>query len=61
VANSPFALAYGPAAGPVCHLTRGVLERLAEAALGGPAAAVETTCAAAGAPVCRCAARRSDR
>lgn len=58
VRHSPFAEAYGPAPGPVCHLTRGVLERLAEAALGGPVAARETACAAAGAPACRFEARR---
>lgn len=59
VANSPFAAAYGPAPGPVCHLTRGVLERLAELVLGGPAAVGETACAAAGAPRCRFEARRA--
>ena len=53
VSDSPFAAAYGPAGGPVCHLTRGVLERLAELAFGGPAAVRETACAAAGAPRCR--------
>ena len=57
VESSPFAEAYGPAAGPVCHLTRGVLERLAELALGRPVAAVETACVAAGAPACRFEAR----
>jgi divinyl protochlorophyllide a 8-vinyl-reductase len=58
VHDSPFARAYGPAPGPVCHLTRGVLERLAELALGAPAAARETACAAAGAAACRFEARR---
>ena len=53
VSDSPFAAAYGPAGGPVCHLTRGVLERLAELAFGGPAAVRETACGAAGAPRCR--------
>ncbi|HBH04965.1 MAG TPA: hypothetical protein DDZ42_24160 [Candidatus Rokubacteria bacterium] len=57
VEHSPLAEAYGPAAGPVCHLTRGVVERLAELALGRPAAAVETACAAVGAPACRFEAR----
>lgn len=58
VSDSPFASAYGPARGPVCHLTRGVLERLAEVALGGPAAVREIACAAAGAARCRFEARR---
>jgi predicted hydrocarbon binding protein len=57
VQNSPFAKAYGAAATPVCHLTRGVLERLAELALGAPAVATETACVATGAPACRFAAR----
>ncbi len=59
VRDSPFAAAYGAAAAPVCHLTCGVLERLAELALGGPAAVAETACAAAGAPLCRFEARRA--
>ena len=53
VRNSPFALAYGAAEAPVCHLTRGVLERLAERVLGAPAAATETACVATGASLCR--------
>src|SRR5437016_4154961 len=57
VRNSPFARAYGAAVTPVCHLTRGVLERLAEVALGAPAVATETACAATGAPACRFVAR----
>jgi len=57
VRNSPFARAYGAAVTPVCHLTRGVLERLAEVALGAPAVATETACAANGAPACRFVAR----
>jgi predicted hydrocarbon binding protein len=57
VQNSPFALAYGAAAAPVCHLTRGVLEGLAELALGAPAVATETACVATGASLCRFAAR----
>ena len=61
VEGSPFAEAYGPAAGPVCHLTRGVLERLAELVFAAPATAVETACAAAGAPVCRFEARTRPR
>ena len=57
VRNSPFALAYGAAEAPVCHLTRGVLERLAERVLGAPAVATETACVATGASFCRFAAR----
>lgn len=57
VRNSPLAQAYGAAAGPVCHLTRGVLERLAEVAFGRAAVATETACVATGAPACRFEAR----
>jgi predicted hydrocarbon binding protein len=53
VAGSPFARAYGAAATPVCHLTRGVLEALASVVLEGPAPMVETACAAMGAERCR--------
>jgi len=53
VAGSPFARAYGAASGPVCHLTRGVLEALAATVLATPARLVETACAATGAAVCR--------
>ena len=59
VKNSPVAAAYSAAAGPVCHLTRGVLERLAELALAGPAVVTEIACAATGAPLCRFEARRA--
>lgn len=53
VRRSPFAAAYGRAAGPVCHLTRGMLEALAAAVFRRPARVRETACAAAGAPECR--------
>jgi predicted hydrocarbon binding protein len=53
VAGSPFARAYGVAAAPVCHLTRGVLEALAAALLERPASMVETACMAMGADRCR--------
>ena len=53
VRHSPFAEAYGRSAAAVCHLTRGVLESLATATFGRPATAVETSCVATGAPVCR--------
>ncbi|MBI4635540.1 MAG: hypothetical protein HY727_04235 [Candidatus Rokubacteria bacterium] len=57
VRHSPFAEAYGRAEGPVCHLTRGVLDGLARLVLLGPLPVVETACAAAGAPLCRFEAR----
>jgi len=53
VAGSPFAEAYGPAPGPVCHLVRGVLESLAAAVLARPRPIVEEACVAAGAARCR--------
>jgi predicted hydrocarbon binding protein len=53
VERSPFAEAYGPSATPVCHITRGVLESLAAATLGGTPRIVETACAAMGNPRCR--------
>ena len=57
VRRSPFAEAYGAAASPVCHLTRGVLESLAILTLERPTHVVETQCAAAGAAHCRFEAR----
>ena len=57
VSGSPFAEAFGPAAAPVCHLTRGVLEALTASLWGGRPRATETACAAAGADVCRFEAR----
>jgi predicted hydrocarbon binding protein len=53
VGGSPFARAYGAAATPVCHLTRGVLEALTAVVLERPAAMVETACVAMGADRCR--------
>jgi predicted hydrocarbon binding protein len=53
VAGSPFARAYGPAAAPVCHLTRGVLDTLAATVLERPEPMVETACAAMGHTRCR--------
>jgi predicted hydrocarbon binding protein len=53
VRRSPFVEAYGAATGPVCHLTRGVLESLATLTLGRPARVIETRCAATGADHCR--------
>jgi predicted hydrocarbon binding protein len=59
VAGSPFARAYGRAAAPVCHLTRGVLDALASVVLDEPARMVETACAAMGAERCRFETARS--
>jgi uncharacterized protein len=59
VAGSPFARAYGRAAAPVCHLTRGVLDALASTVLERPARMVETACAAMGAERCRFETARS--
>jgi predicted hydrocarbon binding protein len=53
VQRSPFAEAYGASTTPVCHLTRGVLEALASSAFGAGWIVRETTCAAAGAALCR--------
>ncbi len=50
--HSPFAEAAQPAAGPVCHLVRGVLLGVWEQVFRGPAACFEVACAAQGAPVC---------
>jgi predicted hydrocarbon binding protein len=57
VRHSPFAEAYGVSAVPVCHLTRGVLESLANLTLGRQARVVESRCAAAGSDHCRFEAR----
>ena len=58
VGDSPFARVYGRAAGPVCHLTRGVLQTLASTVLDARVVVEETACAAAGAAHCRFEARR---
>jgi len=57
VTGSPFAEAYGAAAAPVCHLTRGVLEALATSVLGRRPHVTETACAGMGAAACRFEAR----
>jgi methylmalonyl-CoA/ethylmalonyl-CoA epimerase len=57
VGASPFARVYGHAAGPVCHLTCGVLQTLAASVLEAPVRMEETECAAAGAARCRFEAR----
>ena len=59
VGDSPFARVYGRSPGPVCHLTRGVLQSLAASVLETPAAVEETACGAAGALRCRFEARAS--
>ncbi|OLB96031.1 MAG: hypothetical protein AUH30_13815 [Candidatus Rokubacteria bacterium 13_1_40CM_68_15] len=51
--NSPFAEAHAATRDPVCHLTRGVLEALAENLFGRPVPVHETHCEAAGASRCR--------
>jgi predicted hydrocarbon binding protein len=52
VADSPFVRAYGGAAAPVCHLTRGVLEVLATSVLERRVVVRETACVAVGAARC---------
>jgi predicted hydrocarbon binding protein len=52
VTGSPFAEAYGPSAGPVCHFTRGVIAGLGDT-LFGEASCEEISCSAAGATACR--------
>ncbi|TAK45696.1 MAG: hypothetical protein EPO27_09645 [Betaproteobacteria bacterium] len=52
VANSPFAAGYGSAAAPVCAPIAGMLQAVASLALGAPATAEETRCAATGADDC---------
>lgn len=44
VTRSPFAEAYGPAPGPVCHLIAGVLEAVATSVLRRPRVVRETAC-----------------
>ncbi|PYO02595.1 MAG: hypothetical protein DMD91_03490 [Candidatus Rokuibacteriota bacterium] len=51
--NSPFPGAHAATGDPVCHLTRGVLEALAENLFGSGARVIETHCEAIGAPSCR--------
>ena len=51
--NSPFPAAHAATGDPVCHLTRGVLEALAENLFGRRVPVHETHCEAAGAERCR--------
>ena len=51
--NSPFPAAHAASGDPVCHLTRGVLEALAENLFGRPVPVQETHCEATGASYCR--------
>jgi uncharacterized protein len=53
VQGSPFAEAHRPAPGPVCDLTRGVLESLTVSLFDTALAVRETACAATGAEACR--------
>lgn len=51
--NSPFPAAHAATGDPVCHLTRGVLEALAENLFGRRVPVHETHCEATGAQRCR--------
>jgi len=51
--NSPFPAAHTATGDPVCHLTRGVLEALAENLFGRLVPVHETHCEATGASYCR--------
>jgi predicted hydrocarbon binding protein len=57
VKHSPFAEAHDRSQGPVCHLIRGVVESFAAELLGRRMRASETSCEAAGGPICRFEAR----
>jgi hypothetical protein len=57
VANSPFAAGHGPSHRPVCAAVAGMATAVARMVLGDHARAVETACAACGAPACRFEAR----
>lgn len=53
VRDSPFAAGFGPAAHPVCMPVAGMVQAVAGMVLSRAAVAVETECAAMGAPCCR--------
>jgi predicted hydrocarbon binding protein len=53
VRSSPFAMAYGDSAHPICHLTRGVMAGMAHILFGEDVAAAETHCLAKGDHRCR--------
>ena len=53
VRDSPFAAGFGPAQHAVCMPITGMVRAVAGLVLGCPAMAVETECAAMGAPCCR--------
>ena len=57
VANSPFAVGFGPADRPVCSAIVGMMTAVSRLVLGEQAAAEEIACAACGAPACRFEAR----
>ncbi len=53
VLNSVFALGYGPAAGPICHMVRGVFAGVGSVVFGGQVESREVECRATGEPHCR--------
>jgi len=53
VRSSPFAMAYGDSAHPVCHVTRGVMAGMAQTLFGDDVTATETHCLAKGDDRCR--------
>lgn len=57
VRNSPFAMGMGYSNVPVCHAIAGMVRAVATLVFERPATAVETQCAATGAPFCRFEAR----
>lgn len=60
VANSPFAAGFGHSPAPVCHAIRGMVRAVAGLVLGGSVTALESACAACGAPACRFEARAQE-
>jgi predicted hydrocarbon binding protein len=53
VKSSPFAVAYGKSAGPVCHITLGVMAGMGQTLFGETIAAAESHCMAKGDDFCR--------
>jgi predicted hydrocarbon binding protein len=53
VISSPFAVAYGKSAGPVCHFTRGVMAGMGQAPFGEDVTADESHCLAKEDDLCR--------
>ena len=50
---SPFAVAYGQSAHPVCDMTRGLMAGMGHSLFGGVLTAAETHCLAKGDDLCR--------